>query len=290
MGLFGKLKKLTDNLNTDKIKDVISCVNTESIEKKMSSAMNKVTGKVDDITADKAASAVSSMKDKIQDSYKKDKEDVFVADEIDEIEEIETADTQNEINSSDEIYEKEDYEVDQEDDYEIDEDEEDEETKARKKERNKKIAKGLAKGIMFAGSFMWAQKHGADSDTSILHAINKTKQVDSMFGGKKKNDDDEKEEKKSSDTKVIKAIGHYEYICPKTRRGHNIDVPDLDIPTRDINGTPSNAEAVEAIMKATGVSKGIAQSIWNGADSTKWHKRAYTYVQNGKRGMTVKCN
>ncbi|MDE5971022.1 MAG: hypothetical protein K2G74_09385 [Muribaculaceae bacterium] len=286
MGLFDKLKKLSGNLSVDKAKDLLNSVNTNDIKEKLDSATDTLNNKItsineDDITS-KFESATDSIKEKIKTSFDKKEEDKYeeaIEEEVNEVDDEEYKDNNEEdVNDDDEN--------DYNDDYN---DEDDEELKARRKERNKKIAKGVAKGAMFVGSFLWAQREGADSSTSLLHAFSKTKDVDSLFDGNT-DDEDEKSEKNPSKNKRIKAIAHYEYICPKNRRVLDIDVPDLHIPTASGNGDPTSDEAVEAIMNATGVNNSQARSIWNGGDSLAWHKVSYTSVDDkGKRGMTVKC-
>lgn len=278
MGLFDKIKKLSNNLSADKIQGKMNSVNTEDITTKITSVndslvdkMESTIEKVEDGAAEdivtKFSSATDSMADKITSKFEQD-DDYDDDDEDDE--------------EYDEEEDEEDYDDEDEEDYE------DEDLKARKKERNKKVAKGFAKGAMFVGSFLYAQKEGADSGTSLLHAFSKTKEVDDFFEGKKKEGKNKKEKEQSKD-KQIRSIARYQYICPKNNRGHNIDVPDIDIPTTDGSGCPSREEAVEAIMSATGVSKSQAQGIWNGGATNAWRKVSYTYVNDGKRGGTVKC-
>lgn len=278
MGLFDKIKKLSSNLSADKIQGKMNSVNTEDITTKITSVndslvdkMESTIEKVEDGAAEdivtKFSSATDSMADKITSKFEQD-DDYDDDDEDDE--------------EYDEEEDEEDYDDEDEEDYE------DEDLKARKKERNKKVAKGFAKGAMFVGSFLYAQKEGADSGTSLLHAFSKTKEVDDFFEGKKKEGKNKKEKEQSKD-KQIRSIARYQYICPKNNRGHNIDVPDIDIPTTDGSGCPSREEAVEAIMSATGVSKSQAQGIWNGGATNAWRKVSYTYVNDGKRGGTVKC-
>ena len=259
MGLFDKIKKLSNNLSAENITTKITSV-SDSMTDKITSTAEKVDEvSTDDITT-KFLSVTDSISDKITSISEKD----------------------------DEEYEDDDDEYkDDEEEYEDDDDEEDK-LKAQKKERNKKIAKGFAKGAMFVGSFLYAQKEGADSGSSLLHAFSKTKDVDDLFEGKKK-EGKEKKNKDQSKGKQIRSIAHYQYICPKNNRGHNIDVPDIDIPTVDGSGCPSREEAVEVIMNVTGVSKSQAQAIWNGGATNAWRKVSYTYVNDGKRGGTVKC-
>ncbi|MDE5844732.1 MAG: hypothetical protein K2H44_05045 [Muribaculaceae bacterium] len=282
MGLFDKLKKLSGNLSVDKAKDLLNSVNTNDITEKLDSAKETLNSKItsineDDITS-KFESATDSIKEKINTSFEKKEEDKYeeaIEEEVNEVDDEEYKDN------------NEDDENDYNDDYN---DEDDEELKARRKERNKKIAKGVAKGAMFVGSFLWAQREGADSSTSLLHAFSKTKDVDSLFGGKK-DDEDEKDEKKSSKGKQIKSIVHYEYILPKNNRPFsNIDITDIEVPTIHSNGCPEEKEVIEVIMKVTGLDKSHASSLWNGGNSLAWHKVSYTSVDDkGKRGMTVKC-
>ena len=330
MGLFDKIKKLSDNLSTEKISKKLTSI-TESIEDKIESVdLNEITSKIGSVAesaTDKIKSKVNKFdntdikkeadkvteKLSVKDVYKDEEceENVDIEDINDDKDAHKYEECEEDVDSEDLNDDNDDYE-DEEEDEDLDGDEddeseedvdsedlnddddeyEDEEAIARRKERNKKIAKGVAKGFakgaMFMGSYMWAQKHGASSDTSLLHAFSKTKEVDGLFGGKKK-DDGEKKEKNQSKNKQIKAIAHYQYIRPKNNRGHNIDVPDIDIPTVSSNGIPTRDEAVKAIMDATGVSESQAASIWNGGDSLAWRKESYTYINDGKRGMTVKC-
>lgn len=283
MGLFDKIKKLSSNLSAEKIQGKMNSVNTEDITTKITSVNDSLVDKMEskienieegaaeDITT-KIFSATDSMTDKMTSKFENDDDDDDEEEDDDEYDDDD----------------KEDYDEDDEEEYD------DEELKARKKERNKKVVKGFAKGAMFVGSFLYAQKEGADSGSSLLHAFNKTKEVDDLFEGKKKEgkkdkDKDKDKDKEQSKGKQIRSIARYQYICPKNNRGHNIDVPDIDIPTTDGSGCPSREEAVEAIMRATGVDKALAQGIWNGGATNAWRKVSYTYVNDGKRGGTVKC-
>lgn len=165
--------------------------------------------------------------------------------------------------------------------------ESDEELKAKQKERNKKIAKGFAKGAMFVGSFLYTQKcEGADAGSALEHALKKSKDLDDFFESKGRDEDKKKDQ---PEEKEIKSIVHYEYICPKNMRGHNLEIPPIDVPTVYGNGCPTREEAMKVIMEVTGVDEARAHAIWNGGSNLHWRKVCYTYVNDGKLGATVQC-
>ncbi|MDE6460920.1 MAG: hypothetical protein K2K52_08865 [Paramuribaculum sp.] len=287
MGLFDKIKKLSGNLNADNVRGMLDSVNPEDITKHVTSVTDSMAEKIESVSDKDLASGVNSIKDSVTEKI----ESVHDKDLASGISSFRSS-MSNKLTSLFEKVEKEDetvetteYEEADEDEMEADED--DEELKARKKERNKKVAKGFAKGAMFVGSFLFAQKEGADSVSSLRHAFNRTKDLDDYMEGKNKGEG-KKKEKNQSKEKQIKSIAHYEYICPKSHRGHNINVPNIDIPTVNL-GTPTREEAVDAIMKATGVDRPLAEGIWNGGSSNAWHMMSYTYVNDGKLGGTVKC-
>lgn len=286
MGLFDKFKKLSDNLNAEKVQGMIESIDVEGITTKLDSVADSMTDKIESIDVEgigtKLDSAGESIANKIHSINVEG-----VATKLDTVEDSMTEKIMNVFDKEEENGEIEFGDEDEDETEYEDEEEDNEELKARKKERNKKIAKGFAKGAMFVGSFLYAQKAGADSGSSLMHAFKKSKDVDNIFGGNKK-EDKKKDKKKANDNK-IKSIAHYEYICPKNRRGHSINVPNIDIPTADGSGCPSREEAIDAIMKATGVDKSQAHSIWNGGATSDWHKVSYTYINDGKPGGTVKC-
>lgn len=298
MGLFDKLKKLVSNPDAGNIQGKFGSLNIENITKKATSATDSMTNKLESLDADEIANSIDSKAELMAEKIESVDPDAIVdnvASAAGRMTEKVASSFRKENDDDDDNYE-DDYEDDEEyedsdDEYESeeeDDDEVDEEDEARKKERNKKMAKGLAKGAMFVGSFLYAQREGADSGASLMHAFKKTKDVDDLFEGKKK--DKKKKDKDQSNDKKIKSIAHYKYICPKNNRGHNIDVPDIDIPTADGSGCPTREEAIQAIKKATGVNDSTAHAIWNGGATSAWKKVSYTYVNDGKLGGTVKCN
>lgn len=223
MGLFGKLKNLTNAVSADKFKGIIDSVSPDDDKEKSVSGMDSPT-------------------DLEQSPENADASEVV---------------------------------------------ENDEELKARQKERNKKIAKGFAKGAMFVGSFLYTQKcEGADAGSALEHAFKKSKDLDDLFDGKDKGGDKKKDESKE---KEIKSIVHYEYICPQNMRGHNLEIPPIDVPTVYGNGCPTREEVLKVIMEVTGVDEARAHAIWNGGSNLHWRKVCYTYVNDGKLGSTVKC-
>lgn len=244
MGFFDKLKKLSSNLNSEKVQSMINSVNVENISKNINSSADSMGDKIESVNAEDMTTKITS--------------------------------------AADRMHEKEPSKA-------VKDEYEDEELKARKKERNKKIAKGVAKGAMFVGGFLYAQREGADKTSSLIHAFNKTKTVDEYFDGKKKEDDEPKENKSSKDKKII-TIGHYEYICAESHRTDlKKRVPNIDILTVNSMGAASTEEAVEVIAKVMGIDKSLAYGIWNGGNSVEWHRTSFTYVNDGELGGTVKC-
>lgn len=311
MGMFDKLKGLSKNVSVENMKEAAKSLKTDELKDKMSSAMGSLKERINAAKTKTTSSdndslgmkkfvegmmekststdesfgnaAVEKTKEYSDPEYLKEKaknsDNKYVASSSTFMEDICNGESvEDAYATAKEVYQ-------------------DRKEKAADKEKNgpndnKKKYKNLAKGAMFVGSFLYSQKYeGADSGAALLHAINKTKDIDDYFEGRKNSDSnsDSKDNEAKDSSREIKAIVHYKYICPKNNRGHNIDVPDINVPTIHGNGCPERDEAIDAIMQATGVDRGRASAIWNGGSNLSWRKVSYTYVNNGKTGGTVKC-
>lgn len=309
--MFDKLKGISKNVNVEKLKEAAKSLNTDEIKDKMSSAMDSLKENINSAKAktptstndslgmgnfvegmmEKSTSKIQSFSDTMvektmeysdPDNLKemaKNSDNKYIASSTTFMEGMCNGESVEDVfASSKEVYQdRKEKEVAKE---------------QSKPKDNKKKYKNLAKGAMFVGSFLYTQKYeGADSGSAFMHALNKTKDVDDYFEGRENNDSDKvsNNDMKQNSAQEIKSIVHYEYICPKNNRGHNINVPNIDVPTIHSNGCPERKEAIEAIMKATGVSESQASAIWNGGSNLHWRKVSYTYVNNGQLGGTVKC-
>ena len=312
MGMFDKLKDLSKNVSVEKLKEAAKSINTDGIKGKMSSAMDSLKENINvaktkkptpandslgmekfvEGMMEKSTSKVQSFSDNMVEKtmeysdpenlkeMAKNSDNKYIASSTTFMEGMCNGESvEDAFASSKEVYK--------------DRKEKEAEKERNKPKDNKKKYKNVAKGAMFVGSFLYSQKYeGADSGAALMHAFKKTKDVDDYFEGRENKDSNKasKNDKQQNSAKEIKSIAHYEYICPKNNRGHNIDVPDIEIPTVHGNGCPEKEEAIEAIMNATGVDRSRATGLWNGGSNLHWRKVSYTYVNNGKRGGTVKCN